>query len=110
MKEIGAKVTLAEQGERQGKTRTLEPALDKRKEWQGLTIEEKKPYEDEAKRIRVEANARGAPVKRALEALSEPEVFAGPWSLFATRGVWAQSGRCTPTWSRMHSKAKLSRM
>ena len=59
--------------------------LMKSRRYAALAPEERKQYEDEAKKTREQAKAAGAPVRKALEALAQPEIVGGPWLLSSTR-------------------------
>ena len=63
----------------------LRVAHQKQKKFEALTLEEQEPFHERARKIRAEAKARGAPVQQVLQHQAEPEVFAGPWSLSATK-------------------------
>ena len=57
----------------------------KKAAFDALTPEEQQPFHERARKIRKEAKAHGALVEHEMRTQTEPEVFAGPWSLSATR-------------------------
>jgi len=63
----------------------LRVAHQKQKAFEALTPEEQEPFHERARKLRAQAKARGAPVEHELQTQAAPEVFAGPWSLSATK-------------------------